>query len=414
MIPACSGKPSGFPFFDASLGIISHIPHKILRKKRKKRLTESQAGGILCIDVSTHSARVLTEEEELMELDSRKKAILYAIIENYQETGEPVGSRTISKLEHFKFSPATIRNEMADLEEMGLIVQPHTSAGRIPTDKGYRLYVDKMLEEQKEEKKDLPALPMANLLSKRIDRVEELLVKMAQILASNTNYTTMVTGPHYRKNKLKFLQLSAMEDGKLLAVVVLEGNIVKNHILTVDETLDPQELLNLNFLLNNRLNGLSLEEINLGLITSMKEEAGSHSALVTKILDAVAETFAQEESYPIYTSGAPNIFRYPELTGGDKASELISTLEEKKELGTAIGQLSEGGSQQDIQVFIGDEVPVDSMKDCSVVTATYSLGEGVQGKIGIIGPKRMNYQKVVDTLKDTMNQLDQVFAKPEE
>ena len=349
-----------------------------------------------------------------MELDSRKKAILYAIIENYQETGEPVGSRTISKLEHLKFSPATIRNEMADLEEMGLIVQPHTSAGRIPTDKGYRLYVDKMLEEQKEEKKDLPALPMADLLSRRIDRVEELLVKMAQILASNTNYTTMVTGPHYRKNKLKFLQLSGMEDGKILAVVVLEGNMVKNNILTVEENLDPQELLSLNFLLNNKLNGLSLEEINLGLISQIKEEAGPHSELVTRILDAVADTFAQEESYPIYTSGAPNIFRYPELTGGDKASELISTLEEKKELGTAIGQLSEGGSQQDIQVFIGDEVPVDSMKDCSVVTATYSLGEGVQGKIGIIGPKRMNYQKVVDTLKDTMNQLDQVFAKPEE
>ncbi len=349
-----------------------------------------------------------------MELDSRKKAILYAIIENYQETGEPVGSRTISKLEHFKFSPATIRNEMADLEEMGLIVQPHTSAGRIPTDKGYRLYVDKMLEEQKEAKKDIPALPMADLLSKRIDRVEELLVKMAQILASNTNYTTMVTGPHYRKNKLKFLQLSSMTDGKILAVVVLEGNMVKNHILDVGETLDPQELLNLNFLLNNRLNGLSMEEINLGLISSMKEEAGAHSQVVLQILDAVAETFAQEETYPIYTSGAPNIFRYPELTGGDRASELISTLEEKKELGSAIGQLSKGGSQQDIQVFIGDEVPVDSMKDCSVVTATYSLGEGVQGKIGIIGPKRMNYQKVVDTLKDTMNQLDQVFAKPEE
>lgn len=347
-----------------------------------------------------------------MELDARKKAILYAIIENYQETGEPVGSRTISKLENLKFSPATIRNEMADLEEMGLIVQPHTSAGRIPTDKGYRLYVDRMLEEQQE--KNLPALPVADLLSKRIDRVEELLVKMAQILATNTQYTTMVTGPHLKSHKLKFLQLSGMEGGKILAVVVLEGNIVKNNILSLSEEMDSQTLLELNFLLNNRLNGLSLAEINLGLITSLKEEAGVHSELVSRVLDAVAETFTQEEAYPIYTSGAPNIFRYPELTGGDKASELISILEEKKELGTAISQLSpESGSRQDIQVLIGDEVPVDSMKDCSVVTATYTLGDGVQGKIGIIGPKRMNYQKVVDTLKDTMNQLDQVFTKSE-
>lgn len=347
-----------------------------------------------------------------MELDSRKKAILYAIIENYQETGEPVGSRTISKLECLNCSPATIRNEMADLEEMGLIVQPHTSAGRIPTDKGYRLYVDRMLEEQKE--RDLPALPMVELLGRRMDRVEELLVKMAQVLAANTNYTTMVTGPHYRKNKLKFLQLSPLDIGKLLAVVVLEGNMVKNNIITLEESLDDKAIVDLNFLLNNRLIGLTMEEINLALISTLKEEAGGHSRVVVQVLDAVAETFAQDEGYPIYTSGAPNIFRYPELTGGDKASELISTLEEKKELGTVIGRLStESGSRQDIQVFIGDEVPVDSMKDCSVVTATYSLGDGVQGKIGIIGPKRMDYQKVVDTLKDTMNQLDQVFAKEE-
>ena len=358
-----------------------------------------------------------------MELDERKREILYAIIENYQETGEPVGSRTISKLERLNFSPATIRNEMADLEEMGLIVQPHTSAGRIPTDKGYRLYVDKMLaeraeeEKQKEEAGGLPALPMQDILSKRIDRVEEMLLKMAQVLAANTNYTTMVTGPHNRQNKLKFLQLSPMGEGKILCVVVLGGNMVKNTILSLNEDLSPEELTNLSFILNNRLNGLSLEEINLGVISELQGEAGEHTDVVNQVLEAVAETFsnfASDDSYPIYTSGAPNIFRYPELTGGDRASELISTLEEKKELGTAITSLTQKGSRQDIQVYIGDEVPVESMKDCSVVTASYSLGDGVQGKIGIIGPKRMNYQKVVDTLQDTMNQLDGIFLKSEE
>ncbi|MBQ4425370.1 MAG: heat-inducible transcription repressor HrcA [Lachnospiraceae bacterium] len=354
-----------------------------------------------------------------MELDERKQKILYAIIQNYQETGEPVGSRTISKMDALNFSPATIRNEMADLEELGYIVQPHTSAGRVPTDKGYRFYVDRMLAERAESdpRKDLqlPAAPMQELLTKRIDRVEELLLKMAQILAANTNYTTMVTGPHSRRNKLKFLQLSAMEDRKILAVVVLGGNIVKNNILEIDEELSQETLLNLNFMLNNRLNGLSLEEINLGLISQLKEEAGGHIGVIEKVLDAVADTFAKEDSYPIYTSGATNIFRYPELTGGDKASELISTLEEKKELGSAIGEISnDSESHQDIRVYIGDEVPVDSMKDCSVVTATYELGDGVQGKIGIIGPKRMNYQKVVDTLKGTMHQLDGIFKKSEE
>lgn len=350
-----------------------------------------------------------------MELDARKREILYAIIENYQESGEPVGSRTISKLEGLSYSPATIRNEMADLEEMGLIVQPHTSAGRVPTDKGYRLYVDKMLAEDAGRHKELPAMPMQEILSQRIDRVEEMLLKMAQLLAANTNYTAMVTGPHSRGSKLKFLQLSPMEKGRILAVIVLSGNIVKNNILSLDEEIGADELLELNFILNKRLNGLSLEEINLNVIAELKQEAGEHLEVISKVLDAVAETFAKEDSYPVYTSGAPNIFRYPELTGGDRASELISTLEEKKALGSAIGNLpADGESRQDIQVYIGDEVPVDSMKDCSVVTATYSLGDGVQGKIGIIGPKRMNYQKVVETLKETMNHLDGIFLKSEE
>ena len=346
-----------------------------------------------------------------MELDARKKKILIAIIENYQQTGEPVGSRTISKMEELNFSPATIRNEMADLEEMGLIVAPHTSAGRVPTDKGYRFYVDEVLSLKEE--KMLPSVQAQELLLKRVDRVEELLVKMAQILAANTQYTSMVTGPHYKKNKLKYLQLSSMGGGKMLAVVVLEGNLVRNNILTVGEDIPAEELLQLNLLLNTHLNGLSVEEINLGVIRELKAAAGERADLVAQVIDAVAETFEKDESYPVYTSGATNIFRYPELTGGDKASELISTLEEKQSLGNAIATI-DGESRQDIQVYIGDEVPVESMKDCSVVTATYELGAGVQGKIGIIGPKRMDYQKVVDTLKGTMSQLDQIFKKSED
>lgn len=342
-----------------------------------------------------------------MELDLRKQKILNAIIQNYQETGEPVGSRTISKSLDIQISAATIRNEMADLEEMGLIVQPHTSAGRIPTDKGYRLYVDELMQQ--------PQLPVStrseDMLIKRVDRVEELLMQMAKILAANTNYATMITGPRYQKNKLRFIQLSPMEKGKMLAVVVLGGNIVKNNILDIGEDISSEDVLQLNLLLNNHLNGLSMEEINLGMISRMKEEAGAHSDIVSKVLDAVAETLAREEEVSIYTSGAPNIFKYPELTGGDKASELISALEEKKSLGTIMA--GSGEDKREIQVYIGDEVPVESMKDCSVVTANYELENGVQGKIGIIGPKRMDYEKVVSALQDTMSQLDGIFKDKE-
>ncbi len=343
-----------------------------------------------------------------IELDERKEKILYAIIQNYQETGEPVGSRTISKYLDVKLSPATIRNEMADLEEMGLIVQPHTSAGRIPTDKGYRLYVDRMLSQ-----KQLPSTERdAGFLIRRVDRVEELLMQMAKLLAMNTSYTTMITGPHYRKTKLKFIQLSSMGGGKLLAVVVSEGNIVKNNILDVGEELSQEGILQLNLLLNSNLSGLTIDEITLDIISRMKAEDGEHVEIINKILDAVAESIQGDDKVPIYTSGAPNIFKYPELTGGDRASELISALEEKTPLGRIVlnGE-GEDGDKKEIQVYIGDEVPVESMKDCSVVTATYELGSGVQGKIGIIGPKRMDYEKVVEVLQSAMAQMDAVFKE---
>ena len=161
-----------------------------------------------------------------MNLDDRKAKILRAIIQNYQETGEPVGSRTISKYSDLNLSSATIRNEMADLEEMGLIVQPHTSAGRIPTDKGYRLYVDELMEEKNQE-----VTEMKDFLIQRVDRLELLLKQMAKLLAMNTNYATMITGPSYNNTKLKFIQLSEMDERKLLAVIVVGGNIVMNTIL---------------------------------------------------------------------------------------------------------------------------------------------------------------------------------------
>ena len=349
-----------------------------------------------------------------MELDERKKKILYAIILNYQKTGEPVGSRTISKDAGLGLSPATIRNEMADLEEMGLIVQPHTSAGRIPTDRGYRLYVDSLMQRDQYSEPET-ALAPSELIIKRVDRLEELLIQMARILAANTKYATMITGPRYHENKVKFIQLSSMSPDKILATIVLTGNIIKNSILTIDTDIDEEDILRLNILLNSSLNGLSISEINLGVISRIKTEAGEYAEIASKVIDAVADAIGPDDgSVPVYTSGAPNIFKYPELTGGDQASELISTLEEKEKLTTIMDCVPDpesGSDRHDIQVYIGDEVPVDSMKNCSVITATYELSEGVKGKIGIIGPKRMDYKKVVDTLKDTMSQLDVIFKK---
>ena len=349
-----------------------------------------------------------------MELDERKKKILNAIIRNYQETGEPVGSRTISKYSDLQLSSATIRNEMADLEEMGLIVQPHTSAGRIPTDKGYRLYVDQMLKEadQDRERREVPQT--GDFLVERMDRMERVLMQMAKLLAANTNYASMISAPRYNRNKLKFIQLSRVDERKLLAVVVVEGNIIKNSIFEVEERLSEEDILSLNLMLNTNLNGLTIEEINLEIIAKLKEQAGNHTDVIGKVLDAVADAIrSDEEDLQIYTSGATNIFKYPELSDSSKAKEIIQVFEEKEQLTNLLtDKLGEEG-QQGIQVYIGNETPVQSMKDCSVVTATYDLGGGLQGTIGIVGPKRMDYEKVVSTLQTVMGQLDTIFKKEE-
>ncbi len=340
-----------------------------------------------------------------MQLDDRKWTILKAIVKTYLETGEPVGSRTISKYADLNLSSATIRNEMSDLEEMGYILQPHTSAGRIPSDAGYRLYVDRMMEE-----KDREVTEMKELVIQRQDKMELLLKQMVKVLAANTNYAAMISGPQYHRTKLKFIQLSIVSDTQILATVVAEGNVVKNKLLEIQHGLDQKTVLEMNILLNSALNGLTIEEINLATIAKLKEQAGIHSELVNRVLDAVAESIqASQDELEIYTSGTTNIFKYPELSSSEKASELISTFEDKKELADIISQ--DGAEQTGIQVYIGEESPVGVMQDCSVVTATYELGEGMYGKIGVVGPKRMDYEKVVGTLKTLMAQLDEIFKK---
>ena len=343
-------------------------------------------------------------------LDERKTKILKAIIKTYLETGEPVGSRTISKYTDLHLSSATIRNEMSDLEELGFIVQPHTSAGRIPSDKGYRFYVDELMKEKNREISD-----MQNFVIEHTEKVERVLKSVAKLLANNTEYAAMITGPQYHQNKLKFIQLSRVDCRQILCVIVLEGNVVKNRMLAADEDLTDEQLLKLNILLNTSLNGLSIEQITLATIAAMKEQAGIHSKIVSDVLDAVTDAIREDEDLQVYTSGTTNIFKYPELSDSEKASEFISAFEEKKQLAALITDKSLSSEKNTgIQVYIGDESPIKTMRDCSVVTATYDLGDGITGTIGIIGPKRMDYERVLDNLNQIKKQLDAIYSrKPE-
>ena len=340
------------------------------------------------------------------ELSDRKYKILEAIIRNYLETGEPVGSRTISKYTDLNLSSATIRNEMADLEELGYILQPHTSAGRIPSDKGYRLYVDQMLADKEKEVEELK-----EMLLEKSDQMDRLLEQTAKALAVTTEYTAMVSAPK-GGNRLKFLQLSRVDSDHMLVVVVSEGNMIKNTIIEVDSELSNENILKLNILLNTHLNGLAMEDINLAMITAMKQQAGIHSDIIGEVIDAIAAAIKNDEELKIYTSGTHNIFKYPELSDNTKASEIITSLEEKTVLRDIVTEtLSGDKADSGIQVYIGEETPVEGMEDCSVVAATYELEEGMKGTIGIIGPKRMDYDKVIGTVKSMLHQLDDVYHR---
>ncbi|WP_418489162.1 heat-inducible transcriptional repressor HrcA [Frisingicoccus sp.] len=343
-----------------------------------------------------------------MELDERKIKILNSIIQTYLITGEPVGSRTISKYTDLNLSSATIRNEMSDLEDLGYIIQPHTSAGRIPSDKGYRFYVDNLMKEKIAEVDE-----MKDILIEKADKLDHLLKHVAKLLAANTNYATMISAPQYKRNKLKFIQLSRVEESQLLVVVMLEGNLIKNRLIEVDERVSEDEVAKLNILINTFLQGLNLQEINMELIQRMKAQAEGYGQIIGQIIDAVAVVIQEEDDLEIYTSGTTNLLKYPELGDREKASELLYMMEEKKALSELIvdQEVSAEENKNPIQIYIGSESPVSTMKDCSIVTATYELEEGVQGTIGIIGPKRMDYKKVVGNLQTMMNQLDDIFKK---
>ena len=211
---------------------------------------------------------------------------------------------------------------------------------------------------------------------------------------------------------MKFIQLSRVSEHQLIAVVVCEGNVIRNQIIDLDEEMDDQTILKLNLLLNTNLNGVPIQDINLGMIARLKEQAGTHSGVVATVLDAVAATIqVDEEDLEVYTSGTTNIFKYPELADKSRASELISTFEDKKELADMVRESMGDQESTGVQVYIGDEVPIQTMKDCSVVTASYELGNGMHGTIGIIGPKRMDYENVVDSLKKLKVHLDEAVNK---
>jgi len=329
-----------------------------------------------------------------MDMNVRKQKILEAIIRDYIETGEPVGSRTISKKYDLGVSSATIRNEMADLEELGLIIQPHTSAGRIPSDKGYRLYVDGMMRRPQ----ITPEVEqvITNLIRDKITRIDSLVEETAKLVAMLTNCTTIAMTPPISQVCIKHIQLVPIDDYSVACVIVTDTNSVKNHVIATPKAIDFNMCMALTNILNEQLKGSSLSQISVDQIrASIEDKMKEYGDIASSVLGAIDSTLKQEDIPEIYIRGTNNILDFNGLYDKDKTRELFKLLEEKPYLSKLLDQ----SKPNTITVRIGEENALTPMKDYSVVTTSYSIGEHTIGNLGIIGPTRMNYDQVVSVLE---------------
>lgn len=338
-----------------------------------------------------------------MALNDRKIQILQAIINDYIATAEPVGSRTIAKKYNLGISSATIRNEMSDLEEMGFIIQPHASAGRIPSDLGYRLYVDRLM--QKRELKEEEQQFLQSVVARNISQIDYLMEETAKAISMLTNYTTLISEPVSKGAKLKQIRLLPLDSESILLVIATEGNYVKNHILKVSVVPEEEKLFEMGKEINAILKGCTIKDIDERIVRVLKGKRQEYSYMLPALLSAIEQTARGAENIQVHLSGAKNILAFPEFSDIQRAKSLFQTLEQKDVLVTLLGENKDDA----MQIMIGSENNLQSMKDCSVITTTYKMGDGTRGTIGILGPTRMDYSQVVSVLNGMVKNIENVL-----
>ena len=338
-----------------------------------------------------------------MELDARKLGILKAIIDEYIMSASPVGSRAISKHEEFNLSSATIRNEMADLEELGYLEQPHTSAGRVPSDKAYRLYVDQMM--QKAALSDDEIKIIRAHMSSKLDEVESVMKQTAQALSAVTNYTAMVMPPMLAANRLRHIQLVPLREGRALVVIVTTTGFARDAIIRVPEDIRADELERISRLLTERFYDCRMDQIGDLIAQEMSGELYERRAFLCSVVEAIERKMAPD-SPNVQLSGATNMLHYPEYSDVNKAKTFLAAVEGRN----LLYDMLKRASKLEFSITIGNENQDETFKDCSIVTATYQIGDEPLGSFGIIGPTRMNYSKVISVLEYMRRSLSEMLS----
>ncbi|MBR7188472.1 MAG: heat-inducible transcription repressor HrcA [Clostridia bacterium] len=339
-----------------------------------------------------------------MQLDERKFLILQAIIDDYIMTAMPVGSRTISRKSGVGYSPATIRNEMSDLEELGYLAQPHTSAGRVPSNKAYRLYVDHLMKSVKLSPDERER--MHEHLVDKSKRVEGVIRAAANVLSDATKYTSVIVAPKLGTLKIKHVQLVPVAERTALMIIVTSAGIVKDTVITIPDNLDADDLYSISRMLTQKLADQPLEGVRQAF-AEMLRDASDNRRLLGDALQVIEKRLESEDQADVIIGGSSNLLGYPEYADVNKARNFLAVLESKE---TIRRVLNRDGSME-ISIRIGPENQVPELNDCSIVSASYRVGDHSNGTLGIIGPTRMNYNRVISVLDFMGRALSDVLSE---
>ena len=346
-------------------------------------------------------------EGQIVELSERRKRILRTVVESYIATAEPIGSKAIAEQAGLTCSSATIRNELAALEKLGLLEQPHTSSGRIPTASGYRFYVNELMEQHKLSMQETQTInSQLHLKMQELDRVIDQAGRMVSQL---TNYPAFAMTDRREKATITRFDLLMVDQNSFIIVVMTNLNVVKNKLVKLPVDVNEPQLQLLNTLLNTSFVGKTAEELNPELMRMAEKAAGSAYGLISLVVSFAMEVLEDAGRSSVHTAGANRILEHSEYQDVDKAHELLSYLDHDTELAQLPGAMGDS----DTKILIGPENVSDALKDTSVVMASYDIGEGMRGVIGVVGPTRMDYAKVTARLNYFAESLSKMFGKGE-
>ena len=339
-----------------------------------------------------------------MDMGNRKRLILQAIIEDYINTAEPVGSRTISKKYLTGTSSATIRNEMSDLEDMGYIEQPHTSAGRIPSDKGYRLYVDTIMKQNTINEAQREMIKKEFIDS--MGEIDRMIKHASKLLSQMTQYTSIVIAPQFRRTGIKQIQLIRIDKAVILAVIITDAGILKNSVLRLKQDVNPDALIRITNMLNDKFAGLGMEDIESFDLQDLLNNSMGHGEIIEQVLPELIQTLLYSDTSEVYRDGVSNILNLPEYSNINKARDFLNIMEERELLFKVLNDVHD-----DVNVSIGKENKLEQFKECSLITATYKINDKTIGSVGIIGPTRMEYSKTVSVMDYMGKALSRYLTK---